>query len=118
MLRVAVEWECLAKMPKIHMVRQPEKLIVIVSQEHFEKLYREGCELAELPVLVGQAYNAADWWRALLTVARMAGLRIREILALKWEDVNLEAGVLITGTMTTRASGRKRSQYIRSSSTR
>ena len=34
------------------------------------------------------------WWRAYLTCAAMCGLRPGELLGLRWEDVDFEAGVL------------------------
>ncbi len=93
---MAADWEYLPKMPKIRMVRQPEKLIVVVTPDHFEKLYREGSPPAALPVLNVAEYTTADWWRALMTIARTTGTRIREILALRWEDVDLEKRMIIS----------------------
>jgi hypothetical protein len=41
-------------------------------------------------------YTTGDWWRALLVVAHMTGWRIGQILALRWQDVDLEAGTAKT----------------------
>ena len=51
---MAVEWEYILRMPKIRMVREPEKLIRFVTQEHFEKTYREACPLAEMRTAIDQ----------------------------------------------------------------
>jgi integrase len=40
------------------------------------------------------ALNLDAWWRAFLTVAIMLGLRPGELLALLWEDINLDGGVI------------------------
>lgn len=95
-LRIAVEWGMLPKMPRIKMVREPEKLVRYVTPEHFEKLYREATSKAELPMSPGQAYEPRVWWQALLATAYMTGWRIGELLSLRVEDVDLDAGTVIT----------------------
>lgn len=37
-----------------------------------------------------------DWWRALLVVGYMTGWRIGQILALKWNDVDLDTGIAMS----------------------
>ena len=95
-LRVALDWGFLPKMPKIRMVREPEKLIVYVTPEHFEKIYRVACPLATLPKSPEQKFEPSTWWQALLATAYMTGRRIGELLALRAEDVDLQAGTVIT----------------------
>jgi integrase len=95
-LRIAGEWGMLPKTPRIKMVREPEKLIRYVTPEHFEKLYREASSKAELPMNPGQSYQPKVWWQALLATAYMTGWRIRELLSLRTEDVDLDAGTVIT----------------------
>ena len=95
-LRIAVEWEFLPKMPRIRMVREPEKLVVYVTPEHFEKIYLEACPLAKLPKNPRQTFESCVWWEALLATAYMTGWRIGELLALRVEDVDWEAGTVIT----------------------
>jgi len=95
-LRIAVDWGLLPKMPKIRMVREPEKLLSYVTPEHFAKIYREACPLAELPKTPGQQYEPGDWWQALLATAYLTGWRIGELLALRAEDVDLKIGTVIT----------------------
>lgn len=87
-LKVAHDWEYLAKMPAIKMMDEMETERTAVSQDDFGKIY-ESCDVAKFPK--GEKFAASDWWRALLTFAFMTGWRISEILALKWEDVDLDA---------------------------
>jgi len=95
-LRIAIEWEYLPKMPKIRLLREPEKLVRYVTPEHFAKIYAEGAALAEIPQRRGQTITAEQWWKALFTTAYMTGWRIRELLALRWEDVDLATNTIIT----------------------
>jgi integrase len=92
-LRVASEWDYLPRVPKFRMVREPGQLITYVVPEHFEAIYRAS-QQAKLPA--DQAYPAADWWRGLLIFAYMTGWRIGEILALRREDVDQDAGTATT----------------------
>ena len=39
---------------------------------------------------------AGDWWRALIVFAYMSGWRVGQLLALKWSDVDLDAGTAIS----------------------
>ncbi len=92
-LRKAVRWGFLAKPPEIDFLREPGKLAVYVTPEHFAKLY-VACDKARWPEQ--QPYPAADWWRGLLTMAYMTGWRIGSLLALRWEDVDLDAATAIS----------------------
>ena len=95
-LRVALDWEYLRKMPKIRMVREPEKLVRFVTPEDFEKIYQDACPLAEIPLNPQHPLEPAVWWRALLATAYMTGWRIGELMAMRVEDLDLEAGTVIT----------------------
>ena len=95
-LRVAHEWGYLRKVPKVRMLREPEKLPRYVTAEHFSAIYQEACPRAELPQNPGQHFEPADWWRALVVMAYMTGWRIGEILALRREDLDLDNGTALT----------------------
>jgi integrase len=102
-LRIANEWGYLPTVPKIRMVKEPQKLPTYVTAEHFDLIYSKACDLANLPNEKGQGYSAADWWKALVVVAYLTGLRIGEILAIKTEDLKLDGGELITRWADTKA---------------
>jgi len=92
----AVDWGYLPTMPKVRSVRQPEKIPRFVTEADFGVLYTTACALAKQPSLPDQPYAAADWWQALIVTAFMTGLRIKELLQLRREDLDLEAGTIIT----------------------
>src|SRR5262249_52450485 len=89
-LRVAAEWGYLPVVPKVRMLKEPGKLPRFVTAEHFAAIY----QAARWPE--DQPYSAADWWRGLLVTAYMTGWRIGALLALKREDVDLDAGTAIS----------------------
>lgn len=91
-LRHAHDRDLLPKLPKVKMVKEPAKQKPYVTPEDFATVYHEACPLAEKPRSRGQNYTPAEWWRALLVFAYMTGWRIGAMLALRWEDVDLERG--------------------------
>lgn len=92
-IRKAAKWDFLTKAPEFDFLREPEKLPTYVTPEHFLKLY-DACDSMDKPV--GLAFPASDWWRGLLMFASMTGWRISSILAMRWEDVDLEAGKVVS----------------------
>lgn len=92
-LRKAVKWKYLIEMPDIDMLREPEKLPSFITPEHFELIYNN-CNAARMPQ--GLPYPIVDWWQALIVFTYMTGWRISEPLALRRDDLNLEAGTAIT----------------------
>jgi len=92
-LRVAYDWKYLPEMPKIRMLREPEKLPLYVTPEHFAAIYK-ACDAAKRPI--GLPYEPKLWWQGLATFCYMTGWRIGESLALRRQDVDLEAGTAIT----------------------
>jgi len=92
-LRIANEWDYLPKVPKVRMLKEPEKLVRYVTPEHFASLY-EACDVAKRPK--SGDYSPGDWWRALLVFTYMTGWRISEPTSLRWDDVSLDDGTAIT----------------------
>ena len=92
-LRKAVRWGYLATCPEVEFLKEPGKLLTYVSPDDFQAIYG-ACETARWPD-VGP-FSPADWWRGLITMAYMTGWRIGALLALRWDDVDLEAGTAIS----------------------
>jgi integrase len=92
-LSVAGEWGYLAKVPKFRMEREPKKLPIYVTPEHFAAVY-QACDKARMPE--GQPFPPADWWRALVVMAYMTGWRIGDLLGFRREDLDLETATAIT----------------------
>jgi integrase len=102
-LRIAQEWGYLPDVPKIRMVKEPQKLPTYVTPEHFDLIYTNACGLAKLPNTPGQHFTPSDWWKALVVTAYMTGLRVGEILAIRKEDLKLDRGELIARWDNTKA---------------
>jgi integrase len=92
-LRIAHEWGYLPSVPKIRMLREPEKLPRYVSPDHFAAIYK-ACDVAKRPA--GLPYGPPAWWRALVTFCYMTGWRISEPLALGRDDLDLDTGTAVT----------------------
>jgi integrase len=92
-LRKAHRWGYLAKLPEFDFLKEPKKLATFVPPDHFVSLY-QACDAARFPKSL--PVPLADWWRALLVTAYMTGWRIGSLLALRWEDVDLDAGTALS----------------------
>jgi integrase len=92
-LRKAYKWKYLPELPDFEMARENGKLPTYVSPEHFAAIYG-ACDAAQHPQ--GLPYSPGDWWRALVVFLYMTGWRISEPLALRRDDLDLDAGSAIT----------------------
>lgn len=94
-VRKAEKWGYIpkGKGPEIEFLKEPGKLPVYVTPEHFAKIYAS-CDATRWPDR--QPFTAADWWRGLLVAAYMTGWRIGSLLALRWADVDLDAGTALS----------------------
>jgi Site-specific recombinase XerD len=88
--RKAAKWGYLPRVPEFDFLKEQGKLPTYVSPEDFAKIYGAGCKVARWPER--QSFAPADWWRGLLMFGYMTGWRIGSILALRWEDVDLDKG--------------------------
>lgn len=79
MLTVAVEWQLIEHALRMKWLRVPEP--------EFDFL-----DFDEAPRLIAGAEPA---WRPMVTLALKTGLRLGELLALRWDDVDLVAGQLV-----------------------
>lgn len=93
-LRTAGEWGLIDKVPRVRMLREPQRLATYIPEDHFAAIYA-AVGAAAVPDNVPNV-AVSDWWRGLLVFAYMTGWRIGQILALRWADVDLEGGYAIT----------------------
>jgi integrase len=93
-LNKAVDWDYLAKAPKITFEREYFKEPRVIEPEHFAAMF-EACETARMPAKVA-GITPGEWWHALLALLVMAGWRIGEALRLKRGDVDLEKRTALT----------------------
>lgn len=96
-LRKAKAWRFIDTVPEITFQKTPEKMPTYVPADHFGAIYAVA-GAAQRPSNVANV-DAADWWRALLVTAYLTGWRISQILALRWDDVDLEKGVALSHAM-------------------
>lgn len=92
-LKKAVKWGYVKNAPDFAMERVPQRVPTYVSPEHFALLY-QACEHARRPKNL--PYPVADWWRGLLITAYMTGWRIGQLLSLRRDDVDLDAGTALS----------------------
>jgi integrase len=91
--RVAVEWGYLKSAPRFRMEPTLKRLPSYVAGDHFAAIYAKA-DTATMPEHI--PYSPAEWWRGLITMAYMTGWRIGDILKLRRDQVDLEAGTAIS----------------------
>lgn len=92
LFRVAVEWGQLDKMPRIRMVKAPQRIKRHVTPEHFAAMFAAAEQMKE-PQL--RNVTACEYWRALIAFAFLTGWRINEILNIRRDDVDFETGQVV-----------------------
>jgi len=92
-LSVAVRWKQLDQVPPMPEVDGFGKDKPFVTEQHFDAMMKS-CDAARFPK--EQLFEPKDFWKAFLAVAWVTGMRRSAMLALKWENVDLEAGVAIS----------------------
>ncbi len=93
-LKRAKRWKVINDVPTFEFARHVEKMPTFVPPEHFAGIYA-ACDAAKRPKRIPNV-AAGDWWRALIVFAYMSGWRVGQLLALKWSDVDLDAGTAIS----------------------
>jgi integrase len=100
-IRKAHKWEYLKNLPEFDFHDEPEKRpVFMIPSQHFDQIYR-ACEQAQHPA--DRPYGPADWWRALMMLGIMTGMRNEEMMTLAWDNVSLDAGNLIVRHQVTKA---------------
>jgi integrase len=94
-LRKARDWGYVTRVPKFDFEKEAKELPTYMSDEHFLAIY-SACENAKHPAGLSNGITACQRWRGLLTMAFMTGWRIGSLLALAWDDVDLEAGTALS----------------------
>jgi len=92
-IRVANDWDYIARVPKFRMLKEPKKLVRFVIPDDFAAMYT-ACEVAQRPS--GLSFPPGEWRRAMLMFSLMTGWRVSEPLALRRADLNLDSGEAIT----------------------
>ncbi len=82
-------WKHLLTVPEMPEVEGFEKDKPFVTAEHFDQMMGR-CGVAHLPA--DQLYSPVVFWRALLAMLWVTGMRKGALLAMLWEDVDLETG--------------------------
>jgi integrase len=101
-LSIAHQWNYLNAIPSLPDVPGLESDKRFVSLDHFEALLEvldpatEGHFEPRRPTVASVPFEPADWWRALLVTLWVSGMRIGAVMALKWSDVDLEAGTAMS----------------------
>jgi integrase len=93
-LGAAKEWGYLSQVPRCRMEKAPRKLPRYVPGDHFALIYN-ACDAARMPEDIANV-SAPDWWRALLVTGYMTGWRIGDMLGLRRDQLDLEAGTAVS----------------------
>jgi integrase len=92
-LKVAKEWGYLDAVPKVRMERAVKKIPRYVTVEHFALIYG-ACDSAKFPQR--QPFTPGDFWRALVTMGYLTGWRIGDMIGLRRDDLDLDAGTALS----------------------
>ncbi len=92
-LNVAKRWEYLSDVPEMPSVDGFGKDKPFVTEEHFDTMMQH-CDAANLPS--DQHFTAEQFWQALLAVAWVTGMRKSALMAVLWDDVDLESGIILS----------------------
>lgn len=87
MLRKAKRWKHIDSAPEIDFPKIPVKIKSYVSSDEFSRIYSQ-CDGARLPDI--KNVSPGDWWRGFLTVCFLTGWRLSQILAIKWDHIDLD----------------------------
>lgn len=84
------EWQWLDRTPALRVEHEPRKRVAYLTKEQAEKL------IAELP----------ERYRKVVRIALLTGMRRANVFGMRWENVNLEKGMLVVEADETKADSR------------
>jgi integrase len=91
-LNHAHTWKLLAERPEVPRLDDVKRLVRFVTPDDFRAIYR-ATKTATTPKYYGDA--AQVWWKAVMVTIPTTGWFLKEVLALRWDDVDLDAGVAV-----------------------
>lgn len=99
-LGVAKRWQYIREVPPLPRVACDQREKRHVTEPHFLAMLKH-CDAATRPDLrihegLPLEATVGDWWRALLVTLWVTGGRIDAVLRLRWEDVDFEAGRVLS----------------------
>lgn len=98
-LSYAHQWQYLPVVPDLPSVDGFESDKRFVTVEHFDAMLAN-LSAAKRPTDVG--CSTAEWWDALLSLLWVAPNRIQAMLSLRWENVDLDGGTILTTARSTK----------------
>jgi integrase len=90
MLRLAAEWELIAKVPRVRLLREPEGRLRFLSDDEAARLLTECKRAAQHPVSSCRSPNL----HPIVVVALNTGMRRGEIFGLTWKRVDFSRSVI------------------------
>lgn len=91
--RKAKRWGYIEEVPEIAFPVLPKKLKSHISSDEFAAIYSE-CDVAKLPRVPN--VNPGDWWRGILTVFFLTGWRMSQVLAIRWDHIDLDEFTILS----------------------
>lgn len=94
-LRVAKRWKYIVDVPEIEFLKEELFEPEFITPDQFVLLYQQ-CHLATLPCDLANGVTPEQFWKGLLMLLYMTGWRIEQTMQLKWENLDLETGMVFS----------------------
>ncbi|HWL07137.1 MAG TPA: site-specific integrase [Planctomicrobium sp.] len=86
------------RVPAMRPVQEPFKRPLRLAMENIDRLYLASRHMKRP---VRNVPNSAFWWQALIVTAYFTGLRVSDLLKIKWSDINEQEETLFVKTQKT-----------------
>ena len=93
-LSTAKDWNYLRSIPRLPRVKGHQKDKRFMTEDHFNVIMVASDQARQPDPRIHLGMDAGTWWRALLATAWTSGMRIGALMALRWDDVDLDRGVV------------------------